>query len=281
MADRTISDNELDDILTDKFNKRDKRKQEYFDSLPKWVPHRMKENALMQLNILSEQFSKDQIIKFVEDYPDLSVPGSVNEHGGLGTHGFYYMVGELFIFDCAVKAGEEDGRRMLLGEAEYYIFQKQGSGWRIGPIDEPIIVRSKKQGYEYIHFLISNKDTVFKPVELVQLINCGDEPDINVTSDELSGYKKLDPSERDTITAYREILDEIDQEEKDFGVLTQERIEERDYMHEWMDDIYSAKIKGTKYDPTSANEKARLNVRNIIKPALTEMKDSSPLNRSV
>jgi len=171
MSKRTISDDELAAILMDRFNKRETRKQEHFDSLPKWVPRRMKENALTQFNILSEQFSKDQIIKFVEDYPDLSVPDSVNGHGGLGTYGFYYMVGELFIFDCGVKAGEEKGRKILQGDSKTYLFRKAPAGWMLGDIYAPKFIKTKRQGFDFMKFLIEHPSEKYLPLVLDNAIH--------------------------------------------------------------------------------------------------------------
>jgi len=191
------------------------------------------------------------------------------------------MVGELFIFDCAVKAGEEEGRRVFLGDAEYYVFQKHGSGWRIGPIDDPIVIHSKKQGFEYIHFLIKNKTQLFTPIQLVQHLNSAGEispSDVHEIHElnELSfdGFRPLEPDEAQTKREYENRINELVEKQSKNG-LAEEEEREKDFLYKEMEQFLNANV-GTMYDTNSENEKARINIRNIVTSVLNEIKPVSP-----
>jgi hypothetical protein len=168
--DTHVQDKHDLDLVSRFLDKEDERQKKYIDSLPLWIPPSFKHRSFEIYEELRrhQNFTAKQVKKFIEQFPNTIIPGSV-----LDSYAFWYFIREIYLLEAAIQAGEEEGLNILLGTAKYYLFKKIAGGWKIGATHNPIVIKSRKRGFKYISYLIQNPNKYYVPEDLYHQINSG------------------------------------------------------------------------------------------------------------
>lgn len=295
------------DLVSKALDQRDAAKKEYIDSLPSWIPPSFKHRAFEIYEELRkhQNFTKKQVKKFIEQFPEIAIPGSV-----LDSYAFLYFIRELYILEAAIKAGEDEGINLLLGTAEYYLFKKIAGGWKIGSVHNPIVIKSQLRGFKYIRYLIYRPNEAFSPLDLYQRVNqvgslitpeqvgslVGGLYQANLRIRGEVSSRDLDPSEKKTRNNYSARLKEIstrikqiraDQKDPPLKGFDPDKLrEEKESLDDEAEFILKELDRFTQYSPDKGRrpgvkeytqaEKSRANVTTQIHDAIKKIRTGSP-----